>query len=134
MVLNGFNQVPIHKGAWRAGIQPKVRVAMAILVEAATIQKGKCADPSCPGQVGFEKSQVSRIWQVNRFMNKHGSSQAEYLLEIPVQYVENTSRPSRTRLPRPRFIAARQRSRLTLGAISRCRYQKKHSVKFQARM
>jgi hypothetical protein len=61
-LLNGFNEVPIHKKAWRAGIQPKSRVAMAILLEYAEIRKGRCANPFCSGRVDFGVDQVTRIW------------------------------------------------------------------------
>jgi hypothetical protein len=62
MILNGFNEVPINKKAWRAGIQPKSRVTMAITLESAAVKKGRCADPSCPGQVEFGKNKVTRVW------------------------------------------------------------------------
>lgn len=64
MVLNGFNEVPIHKKAWRAGIQPKARVAMAILLESGAVRKGRCADPSCPGKVEFGDDEVALKWYV----------------------------------------------------------------------
>ena len=60
MVLNAFNEVLIHKKAWRAGVQPKSRVTMAIMLE--TVRKGRCANPSCPGVVEFGTDEVTRIW------------------------------------------------------------------------
>jgi hypothetical protein len=38
MVLNGYNEVPIHKKSWRAVIQPKSRVSMAIMLENASFK------------------------------------------------------------------------------------------------
>ena len=62
MVLNGFNEVPITRKAWRAGIQPKSRVAMAIMVESSAFKKGKCVTPSCFGEVVFKSEEVARLW------------------------------------------------------------------------
>ena len=62
MILDGFNEVPINKNAWRAGVQRKSRVNMAIKVESAVVKKGRCADPSCPGQFEFGKNEVTRVW------------------------------------------------------------------------
>lgn len=59
--MNGFNEVPIHKKAWRAGIQPKSRVATAILLESEAVKKGRCTNPSCPGQVDFGNDEDTRV-------------------------------------------------------------------------
>lgn len=62
IVLNGFNEVPITKRAWRSGVQPKSMVTMAIMFESAAVNKGRCANPACPGQIDFGKDQVTRVW------------------------------------------------------------------------
>ena len=62
VILNGYNEVPITKRAWRAGVQPRSRVTMAIMLEYSVVKKGKCVNPSCPWQVDFEQEQVTRIW------------------------------------------------------------------------
>lgn len=64
VVLNGFNEVPIHKKMWRSGIQPKSRVHMAMILKSSAIKKGKCATPSCPGRVDFEKDETTRLCPV----------------------------------------------------------------------
>jgi hypothetical protein len=63
-VLNGFNEVPFTKNSWRAGIQPKSRVAMAIMLKTSEVRSGRCANPSCHGQIDFAADQVTRIWYV----------------------------------------------------------------------
>lgn len=62
MVLNGYNEVPINKKSWRAVIQPKSRVVMAIMLESVSVKKGKGASPSCPGEVDFGNDDVTRVW------------------------------------------------------------------------
>jgi Ubiquitin-like domain len=62
MVLNEFNEVPLTKNSWRAGIQPKSRVAMAIMLKPSEVRSGRCANPSCSGRIDFGTDQVTRIW------------------------------------------------------------------------
>lgn len=64
MVLNGFNEIPFTKNSWRAGIQPKSRVAMAFILKSSEVRSGRCANPACPGQIEFRTDQVTRSWCV----------------------------------------------------------------------
>jgi hypothetical protein len=62
VVLSEYNEFPIAKSAWRAAIQPKYKVAMAMILDATTIEEGKCADPFCVGQVEFAADVFWSIW------------------------------------------------------------------------
>ena len=62
LILNGYNAVPITKKAWRAGIQPKVRVSMAMMLESEAVREGRCASPSCTGQIELGIDEVTKTW------------------------------------------------------------------------
>ncbi|KAH8598610.1 hypothetical protein B0O99DRAFT_684000 [Bisporella sp. PMI_857] len=50
---------------------------MAITLESAVVKRGRCADSLCPGQVEFEKKQVTRVCLV-RYAAKHLSNLKDF--------------------------------------------------------
>ncbi|PQE31543.1 Ankyrin repeat-containing protein [Rutstroemia sp. NJR-2017a WRK4] len=81
VVLNSYNEVPIHKRMWRSGIQPKSRIHMAIIVESIAAGKNKCATPSCPGQIDFGKNEITGQWYCSRVCGKHISILKDVLMD-----------------------------------------------------
>ena len=61
MVLNGYNDVEIGKDSWRAAVQPRMKVKMAMILDVASIQRGRCPDPSCDGQVSPTSTMTTHI-------------------------------------------------------------------------
>jgi len=62
-VMNGYNDYPISPGTWRAVIQPKTKITMAMLVlNSNVVKEGKCADPSCSGGVSFTIENPTCVW------------------------------------------------------------------------
>ncbi|KAF4633396.1 hypothetical protein G7Y89_g4717 [Cudoniella acicularis] len=61
MVLNKYNNYPITRDAWRAVIQPKSKVIMAMILNSKLVKQGRCVDPSCSGRVSFSTSRTTLI-------------------------------------------------------------------------
>jgi hypothetical protein len=62
MVMNGYNNQPISRKSWRAVIQPKCKITMAMVLDDTRAKQGKCVDPLCSGQVKFSTANRNVIW------------------------------------------------------------------------
>jgi hypothetical protein len=61
--MNGYNGYPITQKAWRAVIQPKANIIMAMELDCKAVKKGRCAD------IFLNMSKITNIR--NKISSKH---------------------------------------------------------------
>ncbi|CZR69364.1 uncharacterized protein PAC_19264 [Phialocephala subalpina] len=63
-VMNRYNDYSISKEAWRAVIQPKSKITMAMILDTKVVTQGRCIDLLCSGRVSFPTTGTTSICPV----------------------------------------------------------------------